>query len=243
MNITKELKDVIRNLRLTGIITTLPDRISNAQKNSFSFEEFLEVIFHEEWERRQNMALNRKIKRAGVEEHVEVYDWQTTTKYDRQLARSLMTLDFIQNHYSVLIFGPTGVGKTFLVKHLALCALKGGYDVVFVRADKMFRHLLSCVADGTHEKALKFYIKPDVLVIDDFATRAITMQEAQDLYEIVLERHQKKSTIVTSARAVDEWQEFFHDAILSNSLLDRLAHSSYQLLMEGESIRKQNRPK
>lgn len=148
----------------------------------------------------------------------------------------------MENHSSVLIFGPTGVGKTMLAKHLAFAALKASYSVTFARADKLFKHLKLSAIDGTYERTISSYIRPDILIIDDYAVKEMTREEAGQFYEIVLERHGKKSNIITSARSPEEWQALFPDPILGNSSLDRLAHSSYQILMEGESIRKQNRP-
>lgn len=243
MDITRELREIMSNLRLKGMIPTLPERMLYARENNLSLEEFLQTIFFDEWERRQSRLLNKKMNRAGVDDGVMVYDWKTQTKYDREIVRRLMGLDFIEKRHNVLIFGPTGVGKTFLAKHIGYLALKSGYNVVFVRADRMFKHLLSSLVDGTHERSLRFYIEPELLIIDDFATKSMTREEAGDLYEIILERHEKSSTIVTSAREVDEWQALFPDPILGNSVLDRLAHSAYQVLMEGESIRRQRRPK
>lgn len=141
-----------------------------------------------------------------------------------------------------MIFGPTGVGKTYLAKTLAFKALKSGYSVMFARVDKMFHHLKLSIIDGSHGRTLRSYLRADLLIIDDFAIKDFSAEEANDLYEIVLERHEKKSNIITSARSPEEWQVLFPDPILGNSALDRLAHSSYQILMEGESIRKQNRP-
>ncbi len=107
----------------------------------------------------------------------------------------------------------------------------------------MFEALRLATFDGTHTKILRSYLKPDLLVVDNIGVRVIAREEASDLYEIILERHELKSSVFTSARAPEEWQKLFPDPILGNSALDRLAHSSYHLLMEGESIRKQNRPK
>lgn len=243
MALSKELKEVLTNLRLSGIVPTLPERISYAKSSKLSLEEFLELILYDEWERRQNRLLGIKMKKAGVDATLESYDWDKKIQYDRGLVKRLMGLDFIEKHVSVLIFGPTGVGKTFLARHLAFMALKSSYNVLFSRADKMFKHLHFSILDGSHERAMKYYLNPDLLVIDDFATRAMSREEANGFYELILERHEKKSNILTSARAPDEWQPLFPDPILGNSALDRLAHSSYQVLMEGESIRKERRPK
>jgi len=149
----------------------------------------------------------------------------------------------MEKRSSILIFGPTGVGKTFMARHLSFAAIKSGYSVLLVRADKMFESLKHSRADGTHTRALRSYLKPDLLVIDDFAIRMMTREEANDMYEIIVERYEMKSSIFTSARAPEEWQPLFPDPILGNSALDRLAHSSYQILMDGSSLRKQNRPK
>jgi len=243
MNVTKELKDAMVSLRLSGIIPTLPERISYANSKKLTIIELLEMIFYDELERRQARLLNTKMKKAGVDANLSIYNWDTTTIYDRELAKNLFSLNFIENHSSVLLFGPAGVGKTFLAKHLAFCALKAESSVTFARADKMFKHLKLSIIDGSHERTIGSYLRPDLLIIDDFGIKELSREEANDIYEIILERYEKKSNIVTSARSPEEWQALFPDSILGNSVLDRLAHSSYQILMEGESLRKQNRPK
>jgi DNA replication protein DnaC len=243
MEISKDLREAMVALRLSGILPTLADRISYARSKKLSFEEFLEMILYDEKERRQARLLNSKMKKAGVDQDLKEYSWDTTTEYDRQLVRKLFSLAFVENHSSVLAFGPTGVGKTMLSKHLAFAALKAGYSVTFARTDKFFKHLRLSSIDGTYERTLRSYLKPDILVIDDFAIKEMTREEAEQFYEIILERHKKKSNIITSARSPEEWQALFPDPIMGNSSLDRLAHSSYQIQMDGPSLREQDRPK
>jgi DNA replication protein DnaC len=241
-SISKELKDAITYLRISGLLATLPERISYANAKKLSYEEFLELVLSDEFERREARALNVKINKAGVASLVS-YEWNTTTQYDRELVKKLFNLSFIEKKLSVLAFGPTGVGKTMLARHLAFAALKAGYSVLFTRADKMFEALKLSILDGSHDRVLRYYLKYDLLVVDDFAIRTFSRDEANDLYEIIIERHEMKSSIFTSARAPEEWQPLFPDPILGNSALDRLAHSAYQILMDGPSLRKQNSPK
>lgn len=104
-------------------------------------------------------------------------------------------------------------------------------------------HIRLSSIDGSHDRTIGSYLRPDLLIIDDFGIKELSREEANEIYEIVLELYERRSSILTSARAPEEWQSLFPDPIMGNSILDMLAHSSYQILMEGESIRKQNRPK
>jgi DNA replication protein DnaC len=164
MIITKELKDAMVSLRLSGIIPTLPERISYANSKKLTFVELLEMIFYDELERRGARLLNTKMKKAGVDANLGAYDWDTTTIYDRELVKNLFSLSFIEAHASVLIFGPTGVGKTYLAKHLAFAALKAGYSVTFARADKLFKHL-RCKFRFKIQQFFRSKIQPNHIVV------------------------------------------------------------------------------
>jgi DNA replication protein DnaC len=114
--------------------------------------------------------------------------------------------------------------------------------VLFLRADRLLAGLHQSRADHSTEKAMRRLLAPDLLIVDDFGLRRLSPQQSSDLYEVILERHRRASTIVTSNRSIEEWIPLFDDPILAQSALDRLAHNAYQVVMEGESFRKRQRP-
>ncbi|MGQ0671157.1 MAG: ATP-binding protein [Actinomycetota bacterium] len=116
------------------------------------------------------------------------------------------------------------------------------YSLLFLRADRLFQLLLQARADHSTDKALRRLLTPDVLIVDDFGLRRLDARQSSDFYEVVLERHRRASTLLTSNRTIDEWIPLFDDPILAQSAIDRLAHNAYQVVVEGESYRKRQRP-
>jgi DNA replication protein DnaC len=186
----------------------------------------------------------RWLARAGFQEEqtLEGFDWDAPVTFDRDRVRDLFTLGFVERREDAIFLGPVGVGKTFLASALGHAACRAGYDVLFLRADHMLHGLHQARADHSTEKALRRLLAPDVLILDDFGLRRLDARQSSEFYEVVLERHRRASTIVTSNRAIDEWIPLFDDPVLAQSALDRLAHNAYQLVIEGDSYRKRQRP-
>lgn len=240
MNTPPEVKHLLKSLRLSGILSTLPDRVSYASGNKLGYQEFLELILSDELARRRQGALERRLQnaRVGRDQVMERFDWDAKVTVDRDRLKGLLGLEFIDRKENVILTGPVGVGKTYLANALAHAACRREKSVIVKKAAKLFKDLYAARADNALDREIMKLVTPELLVIDDFGLERLTPEQARDFYEIVSERYERSSTIITSNRHVDEWTALFDDAILANSALDRLAHNAHQLVIEGESYRR-----
>jgi DNA replication protein DnaC len=245
MGITNELKQTLKCLRLSGLLSTLPERVAYAKGTKLSYTEFLELLLGDEIQRRQDTTIERRLKSAAVDidQTFERFDWDAAITVDREKLRDLLSLEFIGRKENILICGPVGVGKTFIANALAHSACRRGHKVLMLRASAMFKRLLQSRADNSYERELIKLISPDLLIIDDFGLQRLTGDQSGDFYEVVVERYGKASTVITSNRDLQEWMALFDDQIMANSALDRLAHNAHQLIIEGESYRRKKAPK
>jgi DNA replication protein DnaC len=244
MEIKQSLKSIMKRLKLSGLLATLPERVAYARKAKLPELDFLELVLQDEVDRRDQKNLAVRLSRAGFEEEqtFEGFDWNAAVTFDRDRVRDLFSLGFVERQEDVIFLGPVGVGKTFLAAALGHAACRANYDVLFLRADHLFQLLHHSRADHSTEKVLRSLLAPDILIVDDFALRRLDSRQSSDFYEVILERHRRASTILTSNRTIDEWIPLFDDPILAQSAIDRLAHNAYQVVMEGESYRKRQRP-
>lgn len=244
MEIPKSLKTVLKRLRLSGLLLTLTDRVAYAKKTKLDPLQFLELVLQDEFDRRDHKSLNLRLGRAGFEEEqtLESFNWDAPITFDRDRVRDLFGLGFIDRCEDVIFLGPVGVGKTFLASALGHAACRAGRNVLFIRADAMFKQLHQSRADLSTEKVRRQFLAPDLLILDDFGLRRLDAEQSSDFYELILERHRRGSTIVTSNRDIEEWVALFDDAILANSALDRLAHNAHQVVIEGASYRAKQQP-
>jgi DNA replication protein DnaC len=244
MEITPSLKAVLKRLKLSGMLATLPDRMAYGSKAKLDWQDFLELILQDEIDRREQKNLQTRLEQACFQEEqvFEGFDWDAPVSFDRQRVKDLFGLGFLQRHEDVILMGPVGVGKTHLACALGHASCRSGKRVLFLRSDMLLRELHQARADHTQEKALRRLLAPDLLLIDDFGLRRLDAQQSSDLYEVIIERHKRSSTVFTSNRSVEEWVPLFDDPVLAQSALDRLAHNAHQVVIEGESYRKRQGP-
>ena len=244
MNVTTELRPLLKRLKLGAMLDTLPERLVLARRDQLDYAAFLQILLADEVGRRDNRNLEIRLQKAGFEEicRLDDFDWTAGVTIDRRLVDTAFSLDFLSRHEHVLFVGPVGVGKSFLAQALGYAAVRTGHSVRFTRADAFFKALAQSRVDHTIEKTFRSYLTPDLLILDDFGLQRLTAQQSTDIYEIIIARHRRSSFAITSNRAVDEWLGLFDDPILGNSALDRLANASYQIVIEGTSYREQLSP-
>jgi len=234
----------LKALRLSGILDTLEVRTQQAIAEQWTYGDFLERLLEDEVERRGQKQLAMRLRRAtlNTSKTLETFDFTFNPGVNRQLIYDLATGHFIRDKRNVLLCGPTGVGKSHLAQALAHEACRRGFDVVFTDAHKLLRHLQAGRADGTYDKRLAAYTRADLLVIDDFGLKPMQPPAAQDLYDVINERYEHGSILLTSNRAPAEWATWFADPLLASAGLDRLSHRAHVVIITGASYRAKDRP-
>jgi len=243
IQIQPELKTVLKRLKLSGILPTLPDRYAYARQEKLDYTQFLELILSDEVERRDHVHLANRLREAGFEEECtwERFDWSAKISLDKARLTELFGLLFLERHENVILCGPVGVGKSFFAQALGHAACRAGYRVLFSRADRLLK-LARSRADNSFDRELRGFLSPDLLIVDDFALKKLSSQATSDFYDLLIERHTRSSTIVTSNRGVEEWMAVFDEPMLGQSALDRFCHRAHQFVIEGESYRKRTAP-
>jgi len=234
----------LRTLGLTYMEEHAASAAQQAAREGHAHLSYLETLATGEAARAHDRCVARRLAAARfpVSKTMAGWNWSWPKKINRMQFEHLLQLGFLQEHANVVLLGPTGVGKTHLACALGHAACRAGYDVLFLRADRLFQLLLQARADHSTDKALRRLLTPDVLIVDDFGLRRLDARQSSDFYEVVLERHRRASTLLSSNRTIDEWIPLFDDPILAQSAIDRLAHNAYQVVIEGESYRKRQRP-
>ena len=242
--ISTDLKRVMRQLKLGRMLDTLPDRLTLARQQHLSHAAFLELVLADEATRRDTTSAARRARDAGLDAtmRLDTWDESAAVRYDRTLWTDLTSLRFLDGPHGALLLGAVGVGKTHMATALGHIAVRRRVPTLMFRADSMFKQLKGSRLDNSTEAEMRRLAQVQLLVIDDFALQPMDATATADFYELVVARHHKASTVLTSNRTPDDWLAIMSDPLLAQSAVDRLTSTAHELVIEGESYRRRQKP-
>jgi len=229
-------------MSLNGMAEAFLNQLKTPANVSLSFEERLGLLVDYEWTHRQNRRLDRLLKNASfrLQACMEDIDFHHPRGLDRAVVESLSTCQWILASQNVIVTGPTGSGKTYLVCALGTQACRQGLSAKYYQVSKLLSDLHMAKGDGTTPKLLNALAKTDLLVLDDFGLAPLNAIESRDILEIIDDRCQRRSTIVAAQLPIEHWYDRIADPTVADALLDRLVHNAHKLnlKLKGESMRK-----
>jgi DNA replication protein DnaC len=239
--LTTPTLDKLHALNLNGMARAFSEQLERADFQTLTFEERLGMLVDREEQDRENRRLHRYLKAARLRSQasVEDVDFRRPRGLDRPVVLSLADSQWVSAHRNLLIIGPTGAGKTYLACALAQAAIRHGHTALYLRAPRMLQDLAVARGDGRLPRLMTAWAKVGVLVIDDLALRTLTAEQAADLLEVIEDRCQLRSTIVTSQLPVSDWHDALGEPTIADAILDRLIHNAHRIELRGDSLRRQ----
>lgn len=232
--------DKLNSMRLTGMAKGFRAQLENPEIHNLSFEDRLALIVDMEFMEREKRQLTTRLKSARLRQNAAIEDLDTRAGrgIDRALLASLSTCQWVKKRHNLLITGATGVGKTWLSCALSHTACRQGITAVYHRLPTLMQDLDLARHDGRYKKVMQSLAKAELLVLDDWGIAPLSAEQLRDLLEIIDERYQKSSTLITSQLPVASWHEALNDPTMADAILDRLLHNAYKIDLEGDSMRK-----
>ena len=231
----------LKSLRLSGILDTVDVRNSQAVEQKLSYVEFLDLVLVDETDRRENKKLEQRLRRANFpsERYLESFNFDAPgLRVNRNQVYDLATCLFVEERNNVLIVGPTGTGKSHLAQAIGHRACIRGFDVLFDSFKKTMSRLRAARGDGTYSRKLQVLARPDLLILDDFGLTPLTSPADEDFHELVCERAERVSTLITSNLDFSEWHIPFPNSLLGAATVDRLRYGAHRVVIDGSSHRR-----
>lgn len=238
--LTHPTYDRLIALGLTGMARALDEQRRQPDIAALAFEDRLGLMIDREATERDDKRLANRLKFAGLRQSaaVEDIDFKAARGLDRALIHKLVAGDWIDRKHNLIIIGPTGIGKSFIACALGQKACRDDRAVLYQRMPRMFDALALARGDGRHAGLLRTFARVALLILDDWGLAPLTAEHSRDLLEIIDDRHNRGSTIVTSQLPVEHWHEMIGNPTVADAILDRLVHNAHRLQLDGPSMRK-----
>lgn len=237
------LRDALKQLRLSGLAESLEVRLQEANASRLSHAEFLELILQDELAVRRDRLVARRTQAAAFRDQklLDDFDWQFNTSIKQKQIYQLATGDFIRKCHDAILVGPPGVGKSHLVQSIGRELIRAGYTVFYRSIFDCVRDFLHDEAFEGHDKVMAKYLKPDLLILDDMGMKQLPKKSGEFLFEIIMRRHELRSTMMTSNRPLEDWGKLIGDVPAATAILDRFLQDAELIQITGRSYRLQGK--
>lgn len=238
--LNEETIQKLMDMKLHAMAATLREMATSPPTDALSIEERVGMLVDREWGARENKRLERLLKDARVPAGACIEDLacDPARGIDKSIARALATCQWVRTKQNVIVLGATGVGKTFLGGALAQAACRRGFRALCIRTPRLLQRLAVARADGTYSQELARLAKVAVLVLDDFLLAPMSDVERRDLLEVLEDRYDQSSTVITSQLPTKSWHPAIGDATIADAICDRLVHNAHVVALRGGSMRK-----
>jgi DNA replication protein DnaC len=233
------LKPNLKRLKLTGVLDSLDLRIKQAIDEKWGYSHFLHALLSDEIERRDRKQLLKILAKSNLEpdKTLELFDFSFNRKIPEKVIKELATCSFLEKRQVIFFVGPAGVGKSHLSQAIGHQACRRGIETLYRNTHNLFKWLNAGHGDGTHDRRMKQIAKIPLLILDDFGLRSLNEDQQADLYEIISDRYDRVSTIITSNRDFNEWPSVFSNPLMGSAAMDRLVHHAIKIVIQGKSYR------
>jgi DNA replication protein DnaC len=230
----------LKKMRINAMAELHLQHVKNNQLTDVTPDDYLALLTDHEWEERQNKKIQRLLKQAGFRQKATLAEvsYSESRNLDKNMFQRLSSLDFIARNENIIFTGPSGVGKSYLAQTLGHQACMMEYKVFYTITSRLFKRFKLSRADGTYMKELNKLSKMDVLILDDFGLQSLDKHDRETLMDIIDDRYNQKSTIVSSQIPVSVWYDIIGEGTIADAILDRLINSSHRIDLNGDSLRK-----
>lgn len=226
-------------LKLHGMAQALEQQIQQPEAAALGFEERLAMLVDGQWLWRENRAITTRLRRAHLKHAASMEDinYRHPRQLDRAQMKSLATCDWIRQHHNVTISGASGLGKTYICSALLDKACREGFTALYTPASKFFRQLGVAYADGSFDQLLSKLARIDVLAIDDWGLAPLSDMERRHLLEVLDDRTERRSTVLTSQFEVGSWHDLIGNPTLGDAIMERILSHHHEVVLKGETMR------
>jgi DNA replication protein DnaC len=237
------LRDQLKQLRLSGMSESLEVRLQEAKSSKLDHLEFLELILQDELVVRRDRQIERRTKAAAFrdQKNLDDFDFEFNKSVKRKQIFNMAAGDFVRKHYDAIFIGPPGVGKSHLVQSLGRQLIRDGFTVYYRSIFDCVRDFLHDEAFEGHDRVLNRYLKPDLLILDDMGMKQLPKKSGEFLFEIIMRRHELRSTMMTSNRPLEDWGKLIGDVPAATAILDRFLQDAELIQITGRSYRLRGR--